>query len=195
MSQYLSMNHRKHSSSSGMTLVELMVAIVMLLVFSGVVAMVNETIYRFLYPVEQTSSGGLDRSNGLLIDRQELRQLMKRLVSLIEQPGISRERLLGLAASNPQIAYDFTTAPSEACVVDPIRAWNLPLESNALDIIPAGYRICLWTTSLREAPITQLMSGDTQAKPGIYVLQAIPEQLTTSHLPIRMLLCRPAPFC
>lgn len=195
MRRYFNTRDWNRSASSGMTLVELTVAIVMLLVFSGVVVMVNETIYRFLYPVEQASSGGLDRSNGLLIDRQELRQLMKRLASLLEQPGISRDRLLGFEAPNSQIAYDFTTAPSEACVVDPIRAWNLPLESNALDITPAGYRICLWTTSLREAPMTQLMSGDSQAKPGVYVLQAIPEQLTTSHLPIRMLLCRPAPFC
>ena len=186
---------RRNPASSGMTLVELTVAIVMLLVFGGVVVMVNETIYRFLYPVEQTSSGGLDRSNGLLIDRQELRQLMSRLNSLLEQPGISRERLLGLEEPNPQIAYDFTTSPSEACVVNPIRAWNLPLESNALDITPVGYRICLWATSRREAPMTQLMLGETQASPGVYVLQAIPEQLTTSHLPIRMLLCRPAPFC
>ena len=184
-----------NSASSGMALPELVVAVVMLLVFSGIVLMVNVTIFRFLYPAELMSSGKLNRSNGLLIDRQELRKTMNRLANLLQQPGITRERLLGQVGSNPQIAYDFTSQTSEACVVDPVRTWNITLDPDSFARTPAGYRFCFWSTSVRESPINQLISGDDQASPGIYILQAIPEQLTTSHLSIRMLVCRPDPFC
>ena len=49
--------HGRNTTSSGMTLPELVVAVVMLLVFSGIVLMVNATIYRFLYPAQLMSSG------------------------------------------------------------------------------------------------------------------------------------------
>ena len=185
----------RNTMSPGMTLPELVVAIVMLLVFSSVVLMVNATIFRFLYPVELFASSESNRSNGLLIDRQELGQAMKRLADLLQQPGITRERLLGQDGSNPRIAYDLTSQADDACFVDPIRAWDITLDPDSFARTPAGYRFCLWSTSVRESPINQLISGQDQASPGIYILQAIPEQLTTSHLSIRMLVCRPAPYC
>lgn len=175
------------SISSGMTVLELLLAVTMLLVFTGVVVMVSGTLFRFLTPVVQGTGSGSLRSNGLLIDQTELRAIMQSLVSLLEQPGISREQLLG------KIAYPQSTDPDQACVVDPIRGWNLPLAMGSIPALPPGYRLCVWTTSIQEATTQQLLAGE--ASPGVYVMQALPEQLTTSHLPSRLLFCRPKPFC
>ena len=145
--------------------------------------------------IKAVRSGAPESS--LIVDANEawteemLRVLMPELaaagVSLLEQPGISREQLLG------QIAYPQSTDPEDACVVDPIRGWNLPLATGSIPALPAGYRLCVWTTSMQEATNQQLLAGD--ASPGVYVIQALPEQLTTSHLPSRLLFCRPKPFC
>ena len=170
-----------------MTVLELLLAVTMLLVFTGVVVMVSGTLFRFLTPVVQGTGSGSLRSNGLLIDQTELRAIMQGLVSLLEQPGVSREQLLG------KIAYPQTTDPDQACVVDPIRGWNLPLATGSIPALPPGYRLCVWTTSIQEATTQQLLAGE--ATPGVYVMQALPEQLTTSHLPSRLLFCRPKPFC
>jgi len=178
---------RIRSDHSGMTVLELLVAVTMLLVFTGVVVMVSGTLFRFLSPIVQGSGNGPSPSNGLLIDQTELRGTMKTLVSLLEQPGISREQLLG------KIAYPQSTDPDQACVVDPIRGWNLPLATGSIPALPPGYRLCVWTTSIQEATTQQLLAGE--ASPGVYVMQALPEQLTTSHLPSRLLFCRPKPFC
>lgn len=178
---------RVRSAHSGMTVVELLVAVTMLLVFTGTVVMVSGTLFRFLSPVVQGAGNVATRSNGLLIDQMELRGTMQTLVSLLEQPGISREQLLG------KIAYPQSTDPDLACVVDPILGWNLPLATGSIPSLPSGYRLCVWTTSMQEATNQQLLAGE--ASPGVYVIQALPEQLTTSHMPSRLLFCRPKPFC
>ena len=121
----------------------------------------------------------------------ELRGIMQSLVSMLEQPG-AREQFLGQAGQSA-IAYPQSTDPDQACVVDPIRGWNLPLATGIIPSLPPGYRLCVWTTSVQEATTQQLMAGE--ASPGVYVMQALPEQLTTSHLPSRLLFCRPKPFC
>ena len=84
------------SSSSGMTVLELLLAVTMLLVFTGVVVMVSGTLFRFVSPSVKSTSSGSMRSNGLLIDQIELRTTMQALVSLLEQPGIHVLRSLVL---------------------------------------------------------------------------------------------------
>ena len=182
------------SISSGMTVLELLVAVTLLLAFTGVVVFVSGTLLRFLSPMVRGNGSGTLRSNGLLIDQTELRVTMKSLVSLLEQPGISRNEVLGLEDGRlSAIAHPQSADPDQVCVIDPIRAWNLPLTTGSVPALPAGYRLCVWTTSIQEATTQQLLSGG--ASPGVYVMQALPEVLTTSHLPSRLLFCRPKPFC
>ena len=78
-------------------------------------------------------------------------------------------------------------------MVDPIQVWNLPLAVGSIPPLPPGYRLCVWTTSIQEASAQALLAG--ASAPGVYVMQALPEKLTTSHLPIRLVFCRPKPFC
>ena len=178
----------------GMTLLESLVATIMLVVFTGVVALVMQFTLRFFNVAESGDRNEFDVSNGVLIDQMELRATMQRLVSLLEQPGISRGLMLGLDDKDRSaIAHPQTVNPDQACVLDPIRAWNLPLPTGSVPSLPPGYRLCVWTTSIQEATTQQLLTGGLS--PGVYVMQALPEQLTTSHLPSRLLFCRPKPFC
>lgn len=199
---------------NGMTLLETIVAIAMLVTFTGVVAMVMEFSLRFLSESESGERNEFEVSNGVLIDHQEIESAMDELVEVLAQPGLSKERLEGrercpagtseslcTPCPNDQttrcwkpIAFDpAKVRPAEACVgFDPVAAWGLPTSSISL---PPSYRLCLWTTTAAESSQSALVAGTSGAKPGIYLLQALPERLNASTLPVRRLFCRPRPFC
>ena len=192
-----------------MTTLETLLAIGMLTVFTGVVVMVMQFTFSLFKDAELGEKNEFDVFNGVLIDHQELHISMDSLVELLSQPGISRDRLLGLTAhdrcpsDNPlcvsctddtsekcfpgiQIAFDPDFAkPNEACVSSPVANWGLR-ELMPEVSLPAGYRLCLWITH----PDKYGKSG-----PAIYLLQALPAQISPSSLPTRRLFCRPRPFC
>ena len=177
-----------------MTLVEMLIAVLMLVVFTGVVAMVMEFTFRFLGAAESGERNDDDVSNGVLIDHQEIHLAMDQLVEVLAQPGLSKERLDGEVAGAAQIAFDpDQTDPLVACPpTDPVAQWGLPMPTITL---PPGYRLCLWRTTALESPMASLLADAEGAKPGIYLLQALPERLSASTLPTRRLFCRPRPFC
>ena len=77
----------------------------------------------------------------------------------------------------------------------PRRIWDLPGKEK--QSIPEGYKMCLIPTSLTESSIEDLVSGDKDAKPGIYILYASPpsDKISINALPVRRLFCRPKPYC
>lgn len=202
-----------------MTLLETLIAIAMLVTFTGVVAMVLEFSLRFLGEAE---SGERDAesevSNGVLIDHHEIELAMDKLVEVLAQPGLTKERLVDGKEPCPvgtreslcipcppvsnyeseicwkPIAFDSTKVkPAQACpAFDPVGTWGLPMSSISL---PPSYRLCLWTTTAKESPLSDFLAKKTGAKPGIYILQALPERLNASTLPRRRLFCRPRPYC
>ena len=184
----------RSSHQQGMTLLETLVAILMLVVFTGVVAVVMEFTLRFLGDAESGEKNEFEVSNGVLIDHQEIQVVMDQLVEVLSQPGISKERLFGQEAGYPQIAFGpDQTDPQTACPsTDPVTQWDLPMPAITL---PPGYRLCLWSTTARESDMSSLLHGADGAQPGIYLLQALPERLTATTLPTRRLFCRPRPFC
>lgn len=175
----------------GMTIMEMLIASLMLVVFTGVVAMVMEFTLRFLGVAEAGERNEFEVSNGVLIDHQEIHFGMDLLVEMLSQPGISKQRLDGQVLGKQRIAFDpAKDDPTVACVAsDPVQKWGLPMQKISL---PPGYRLCLWTTSAAEPSLTALLAG---AKPGIYLLQALPEELSAATLPTRRLFCRPRSFC
>lgn len=197
--------------SSGMTLLETLVAVGMLVVFTGVVAMVMQFTIRFFSSAELAGERNeFNVSNGVLIDHQQLYIAMDSMVEVLVQPGISLARFegkerctFGPASSNcvpcpdnageschPQIAFNPQVNPGLACKSRPVAQWNLSqLMTEAM--LPPGYRLCLWTTTKPETGMDE--DGDYVA--GIYHLQALSEQLRESSLPARRLFCRPRPFC
>ena len=169
------------NENAGMTLLESLLAISMLVVFTGVVAMVMQFTLNFFREVEagQPNSSGV--SNGVLIDHQQLHMAMDDLIEVLAQPGIS---LAG-------IAEPVSVNPAVACTGDPVNAWGLHQRIDAVKIkslIPSGYRLCLWTTVM---PQGTSASGPAE----IYLLQALPKNLSSSSLPTRRFFCHPRPYC
>ena len=120
----------------------------------------------------------------MLIDHQQIQMVMDDLVEVLSQPGISMEDI----AFNPQ-----SLNPTVACpAARPVTQWGLPMPEVSL---PPGYRLCLWKTTAAESSMPDLIADVDGTKPGIYLLQALPEQLSSSSLPTRRLFCRPRPFC
>ena len=193
----------------GMTQIEALIAIIMLAVFTGIVALVMQFTLRFFAASESGERNEFEVSNGVLIDHQQIQIAMDGLVEVLSQPGISLERLKGqercslsAPASScaactdnfsesclPQIAFDPSADPELACPPAlPVTQWGLPMSDVSL---PPGYRLCLWTTTAVER---SMLAGVNDPQ-GIYLLQALPEQLSSASLPTRRLFCRPRPFC
>lgn len=176
-----------------MTLLEMLLAVLMLVVFTGVVAMVMEFTFRFLGAFESGEKNDLEVFNGVLIDHQKIHLAMDQLVEILVQPGITKSRLDGDEPGLPQMAFSLDVAPRSACIAaDPATQWGTPLPTIEL---PPGYSLCLWKTSVTESSIEDLMSEVGGARPGIYLLQALPAELSASTLPTRRLFCRPRLFC
>ena len=168
----------------GMTLLEMLVAITVLVVFTGIVALVMQFTLRFFSQAESGAQNEFEVFNGVLIDHQQIQVVMDVLVEVLSQPGINLEGI----AFDPK-----TVQPNVACpAARPVSQWGLPMKDVSL---PPGYRLCLWKTSARESSMADLIEATDGAKPGIYSLQALPEQLSSTSLPTRRLFCRPRPFC
>ena len=168
--------HAKVSRDQGMTLVEVLIALMLLVAFMGVYVAVTEFTNRFLGESEKVLPG----SQGLLVDQHQLQTAMDRLADTLAQPGIEQTEIASIITSG--------------CTYDPTGSWALP---GAKPDFPPGYRICLRSTSLAESPITQLLdrSKFPQARSGIYVLQALPDEVSATTQQSRRLFCRPKPFC
>lgn len=168
----------------GMTLVEVLVAMTMLVVFTGIVALVMQFTLRFFSAAESGEKNEFEVSNGVLIDHQQIQMAMDGLIELLSQPGISLEGI----AFDPKAVQ-----PNVACpAARPVTQWGLPMKEV---LLPPGYRLCLWKTTAVESSLTALVDDGDGAKPGIYLLQALPERLSSTSLPTRRLFCRPRPFC
>ena len=189
--QYL---NRHKDGNDGMSLLEMVVAMMMLVMFTGVVVAVLEITARFSGEFQ----GDITKSNGVLIDHQEIQIAFDSLVDVLSQPGLSKARLEGNVPGKVRIAYAFTSDPAQSCAPagsNPLAFWGL---SGPELHFPSSYRICLWQTGLAESSMDSLVSSDwpnNSAKPGIYVLQALPERADAATLPTRRVFCRPRPFC
>ena len=188
----------EQSEQRGMTLLEALLAMMMLVVFTGIVALVMHFTLRFFTAAESGEQNEFEVSNGVLIDHQQIQMVMDDLVEVLSQPGISME---GIAFA-PQ-----SVSPAVACPpAQPVTQWGLPMPEVSL---PPGYRLCLWKTAVKvvekttgdeetkglESPLANLLKDPAGAKPGLYLLQALPESLSSASLPTRRLFCRPRPFC
>ena len=164
----------KHGAApeGGMTLLEMLLAMSMLVVFTGVVVMVMEFTNRFFLEAE-------GNGKGVLIEHAEIQMTMDRLVEVLSQPGVTHTQVKNFSSS-------YSANLPSTCVVsggDIALAWNLPIPSTSLT--PDGYSLCLWSTKPLE----------DSSNPGIYVLQALPDSLSPSKLPTRRIFCRPRHLC
>ena len=169
----------KRIDNDGMTLPELILAVLMLTAFTGITVMVTAYTSRFFQPLNEEAKEEYISSNKKLSDKlNDHNQINKALDSVIEilsEPGIDRSFILNLG-----------------CTSLPSLEWNIP--SIDTEAIPKSYKICIKPTSLSESNYSELTNDE--GKPGIYILYSKPENgVSVNAIPIRRIFCRPKPFC
>ena len=171
--------HKRKSKSEGMTLPELVLAVLMLAAFTGITVMVTAYISRFFQPLneearEEYISAEKELSDKLN-DHAQINKTIDSIIEIFSEPGIDKSFITNLE-----------------CTSLPSLEWNIPsIDTKA---IPKSYKICIKPTSLSESSYSQLSNGE--GKPGIYILYSKPENgVSVNATPIRRIFCRPKLFC
>ena len=169
----------KKNHNQGMTLPELILAVLMLTAFTGITVMVTEFTSRFFQPLNQEAkeeniSSNEEQSN-MLNDHSQINNSIDSIIEILSEPGIDKNFILNLK-----------------CTSLPSLEWDIPsIDTKA---IPKSYKICIKSTSLAESDYLQL--ANAEGKPGIYILYSKPVQgVSVNATPIRRIFCRPKPFC
>jgi len=180
-------NNKKHTN--GMTMVEVIISIMLLSLFINVFILVTEFTSRILGKTNNKIEG----SESLIIDHHKLQIAMDYYVDSLSQPGVSLDKIIKIKQTESE------TLP-KGCTFDPNLQWDVPLKSKLIENenwspSKAGYAICLRSTSISESSLQDLISSANNAKPGIYVLLALPNKVSSNSLPLRRIFCRPSSFC
>ena len=172
------MKNRKNHNN-GMTLPEFVLAILMLVAFTGFTVMIVRYISKFFQPLNEEAKEEYISANkdlqDILNDHTQINNAFDSIIEIFSEPGIKKDVILNLE-----------------CTSLPSLEWNIPsIDTNA---IPKSYKICIKPTSLSESSYSGLSSGE--GKPGIYILYAKPENgVSINATPVRRIFCRPKPFC
>ena len=163
----------------GMTLPELVLAIFMLIAFTGFTVMIVQYTSRFFQPLNEEAKEEYISSNkelrDMLNDHTQINNAFDSIIEIFSEQGINKDFLLNLE-----------------CTSLPSLEWNIPsIDTKA---IPKSYKICIKPTSLTEGSYSQLSNGE--GKPGIYILYSKPENgVSVTATPTRRIFCRPKLFC
>ena len=166
-------------NNKGMTLPELVLAILMLTAFTAVTVLVTEFTSRFFQPLNEEAKEEFITSNkelsDMLNDHSQINSAFDSIIEILSEPGIDKNFILNLE-----------------CTSLPSLEWGIPsIDTKA---IPKSYKICIKPTSLSESNYTQL--ANAEGKPGIYILFSKPENgVSVNATPVRRIFCRPKPFC
>ena len=172
------MNYQK-INNKGMSLPELVLAVLMLTAFTGITVMVTEFTSSFFQPLNEEAKEEYITSNkelsDMLNDHSLINNTFDSIIDILSEPGIDKNFILNLK-----------------CTSLPSLEWNIPsIDTKA---IPKSYKICLKPTTLTESDYSQLAKGE--GKPGIYILYSKPDQgISVNATPVRRIFCRPKPFC
>ena len=169
----------KKKYNKGMTLPELVLAIFMLIAFTGFTVMIVQYTSRFFQPLNEEAKEEYISSNkelrDMLNDHTQINNAFDSIIEIFSEQGINKDFLLNLE-----------------CTSLPSLEWNIPsIDTKA---IPKSYKICIKPTSLTESSFSQLSNGE--GKPGIYILYSKPENgVSVTATPTRRIFCRPKLFC
>ena len=172
------MNYQK-VNNKGMTLPELVLAILMLTAFTAVTVLVTEFTSRFFQPLNEEAKEEFITSNkelsDMLNDHSQINSAFDSIIEILAEPGIDKNFILNLE-----------------CTSLPSLEWGIPsIDTKA---IPKSYKICIKPTTLSESSYSEL--ANAEGKPGIYILYAKPENgVSVNATPLRRIFCRPKPFC
>ena len=163
----------------GMTLPELVLAIFMLIAFTGFTVVIVQYTSRFFQPLNEEAKEEYISSNkelqDMLNDHTQINNTFDSIIEIFSEQGINKDFILNLE-----------------CTSLPSLEWNIPsIDTKA---IPKSYKICIKPTSLTESSYSKLSNGE--GKPGIYILYSKPENgVSVTATPTRRIFCRPKLFC
>jgi len=169
------------NNNEAMTLPELILAIFMLIAFTGFTVMIVSYTSRFFQPLnkdikEEDISSNKDLG-GMLNDHFQMNNAFDSIIEILSEPGIKKDTLLKF-----ECVYGQELSGE----------WNIP--SINTKAIPESYKICIQPSSLTESSYSDLLSGG--GKPGIYILYSVPDDgVSVNATPVRRIFCRPKPFC
>ena len=132
-------------------------------------------------------------SQGLIIDQYKLQTALDFYADSLSQPGITLSKINSIQSSQ------FGTL-TKGCSLNPRIDWNLPVSSTPIpneiwSPSSINYALCIKATSLTESSLSDLITNASGAKPGIYILLALPQKVSAFSLPSRRVFCRPDPYC
>ena len=162
------------NKDEGMSLAELSLSLMMLVAFLGVYSLSTKFINTFLKSSEILEGD----SRSWVVNQHLIKLSMQKWSDILSQS-----------------AYQSTEIISYPCIYpNQSNLWGLPgmLDDNQL---PKNYRYCIFQTSLGESDLDDLIYKNNSAKPGIYIIYALPHQITPSSMPIRHIFCRPRIYC
>ena len=184
-------SQKKHFTSEGMALIEMIVASAIAAAFlASVVAVLQVTS---IYLASQNDVDPTRDGQGSVVEREYLDNAIDNLVSVLDQPGLSEARIQKLLPSNSGngcIASAVLRASGSSDARQDLSLW---LGATATDLkldlgeLPIGYSFCL--RALDPEP-TDLSRG------GLYVLYAVPDGgISLTRQPLHRIFCRPRPLC
>ena len=163
----------KKINNSGMTLPELVLAILMLTAFTAITVMVTQFTTSFFQPLNLEEN---QEVNDKINDHLKINQAFDKIIDILSEPGIDKNTISKLE-----------------CTSYPQEEWKIPAITKTA--IPKSYKICIKSSSLEESNYPDIITNK-DGKPGIYILYSKPAGgITVNAIPIRRIFCRPKPFC
>ena len=169
----------KNTNHQGMTLPELILAISMLIAFTGIAVMVTSYTARFFRPlnveVKEENASSNNELRYMLNHHSQINSAFDSIIEMLSEPGVDKNYILNLKCTSLHSLE-----------------WGIP--SIDTEAIPKSYKICIKPTTLSESNYAKL--ANSEGKPGIYILYSKPENgVSVNATPLRRIFCRPKPFC
>lgn len=164
----------KITTNKGIALTELVLSLIFLVFFGLIIASTASIINNLL------------RSNNYNLKKTDyqseiyfVKKRMKEWANILSHSSYSKEEINKMSCSY---------LPKS-----PKTIWNIP--HKPVDSPSGRYQFCISSTSIVESNIKELIAGNKNSNPGIYILYAKPD-IKSSYYPfIRIIFCRPRVFC
>ena len=161
--------------NNGMTIAEVSISMMVLVIFTSLISLSA----KFLQTNLKSNFLNNDNDSSWLNNEHKILSAMNKWEEILTQPSYSKDDINKLGCSY---------IPS-----NDISIWNLPGKSDKN--LPSNYKYCIIPTNLEESNIEDLINSKSFARPGIYLIYAIPNKLSPTSKPIRKIICRPKTFC
>ena len=162
------------TTNKGIALTELVISLIFLVSFGLIIASTSSLLNKLLISNDYSL-----KKNDYQAEINFVKSSMQEWANILSQPTYSKEEI-----NNMSCSY----LPKS-----PNTIWNIP--HKPVDFPPKIYKFCILSTSIMESDIRQLLSGNKNSIPGIYILHAKPDIKSSNYPFIRIIFCRPRVFC